>query len=277
MFFKIYKTTNLINGKIYIGQTHYDRHDYFGSGVLLKEAIEKYGVDNFVKEYIDEASSQEELDAKEMFWIKELNSQNREIGYNIADGGWNYFTMSDEVKEKISNTLKGKYVGNAAFRKGIPLSEEHKNLLSVAMTGRKLSQETKDKLSNAHKGKKLSQKTKDKLSNAHKGKKLSEEHKKKISEGGKGREYTDDQKERLRQSNINKTQKHSRTIYAKCIKTDKELNFNNTSEAARYFNVTRHRIMKNQIEGWEIVVNNPIVSIKQLKNTTNESESTGNT
>lgn len=87
MVFKIYKITNLINGKIYIGQTHYDKKDYYGSGVLISEAINKYGLDNFSKEYIDEASNQKELDEKEKFWIKELQSQDKKIGYNIADGG----------------------------------------------------------------------------------------------------------------------------------------------------------------------------------------------
>ena len=101
----IYKVTNLLNGKIYIGQTHFKRENYLGSGVLISAAVEKYGPKNFVKEYIDEADTQEDLDEKERFWIKELKSQDLEIGYNIADGGWNAFTMNDEIKGKISSTL----------------------------------------------------------------------------------------------------------------------------------------------------------------------------
>jgi hypothetical protein len=50
-----------------------------------------------------------------------------------------------------------------------------------------------------------------------------------------------------------------------CIKTKMELNFNNISSAARYFNVTRHRITSNLVEGWLITVNEPKVSIKKLK------------
>lgn len=277
MFFRIYKTTNLVNGKIYIGQTHYDRSTYFGSGVLLAEAIEKYGKENFVKEYIDEACSQEELDEKEIFWIKQLNSQNRNLGYNIADGGWNCFTMTDETREKISKTLKGKYTGDKSFRKGLVLSEEHKKAISFANTGKKRSDEVKRKISESHKGKTLSEETKRKLSDFHKGKTLSEEHRSKISEGGKGRVYSDAQKERLRQSNLNKTQLHSRTVSALCIKTNMELHFNNISEAARYFNVTRQRIKENTVPGWSFIVNNPIISITELKKNNYASESTCNT
>lgn len=45
----IYKTTNLINGKIYIGQDSKDRPNYYGSGKLIHRAIKKYGKENFKK------------------------------------------------------------------------------------------------------------------------------------------------------------------------------------------------------------------------------------
>lgn len=261
----IYKITNLTNNKIYIGQTHYQTDKYMGSGVLIGHALKKYGLENFVKEYIDEALSQEELDEKEKFWIKELHAQDRTIGYNIADGGWNCFTMNDDIKAKISKTLTGKYVGANAFRKGLTLTQEHKDAISKAFKGVPLTDSHKRKISEAHVGKTLSDETKDKISKAHTGKPLSEDHKKRIGEGGKGRLVTEEQKKRLRESNLNKTQVHSRTISAMCIKNQTELNFNNISSAARYFNVTRHRITSNLVEGWLITVNEPKVSIKKLK------------
>lgn len=277
MFFKIYKTTNLVNGKIYIGQTHYDKPNYYGSGNLILQALEKYGLEKFTKEYIDEASSQEELDKKERFWIKEMDSQNKEIGYNIADGGWNCLTMNDDIKAKISSTLKGKYVGENSFRKGVPLTEEHKKALSVANKGKTLSDEHKEKLSKAHTGKKQSDETKRKLSESHTGKTLSEDHKKKIGEGIKGRTYTDEQKERLKASNIGKTQKHSRTVSALCIQTNIVFQFNNISDAARKLNTTRFKINNNTVEGWRINVNDPLISITDLKKTTHGSESENHT
>jgi group I intron endonuclease len=277
MFFKIYKTTNLANNKIYVGQTHYDRADYFGSGVLISEALEKYGKENFVKEYIDSAFTQEELDKKEIFWIKELDAQNRNIGYNIADGGWNYFTMTEETKKKISKTLKGKYVGDNAFRKGVKLTNDHKLALSKFNLGKTLSAETRKKISESNKGKIHSEESRKKMAESHKGKTLSDEHKKKISESGKGRSYTQEQKEQLRKANLNKTQRHSRTILALCIKTNIPKKFNNVSEAARFFNTTRQRVKNNTVADWDIIVNDPLIHINDLKNKNNERDSTSYT
>lgn len=85
----IYKTTNLVNGKIYIGQHIGNRKNYLGSGKLIKRAIIKYGKENFsleVLEYI-ENTDKELLDSRERFWIKFFNSTDDTIGYNICSGG----------------------------------------------------------------------------------------------------------------------------------------------------------------------------------------------
>lgn len=101
----IYKTENNINGKIYIGKAVKDRDSYLGSGLLLKAAIKKYGKENFTKVIIDSAENNEELNKKEIYWIKKLNSQNKDIGYNITDGGTGGNTMAnlpnrDEIYKK---------------------------------------------------------------------------------------------------------------------------------------------------------------------------------
>ena len=80
----IYKTTNLINGKIYIGQSINDDPKYLGSGVFLKNAIEKHGKENFLKEVIDVADSVDELNEKEIYWIEKYNSTDKNIGYNLC-------------------------------------------------------------------------------------------------------------------------------------------------------------------------------------------------
>lgn len=105
----IYKTTNLINGKIYIGKNKGNNNWYLGSGKLLLYAIKKYGKENFKKEILEECYSLEHMKEREVFWINKLNSRNRNIGYNIqigGDGGDNYSNMSTEqllaVKKKIS-------------------------------------------------------------------------------------------------------------------------------------------------------------------------------
>lgn len=142
----IYKTTNLINNKIYIGKTINDRPEYFGSGILIKNSIDKYGIDNFKKEIIDNTSSIDELNEKEIQWIKYFNSTDLTIGYNISKGGdgGDLFTNNpnkeeirkkyskkgkkngmfgrnhtDDSKEKMSEKLKNKKRSTTIWNKGL--------------------------------------------------------------------------------------------------------------------------------------------------------------
>ena len=92
----IYKTTNLINGKFYIGQDSNNNPEYYGSGLNLKRAINKYGRENFLKEIIEYCPTKQELNQRECYWIKETKAQ--ELGYNIAEGGHGGLTYSEETK-----------------------------------------------------------------------------------------------------------------------------------------------------------------------------------
>jgi group I intron endonuclease len=109
----IYKITNLINGKVYIGQTYRSlKERMIGYKRLrcnehLKSAIIKYGFDNFKFEIIYETHNINELNEKEIFYIKEYNSTDKTIGYNIDLGGRNKI-MSDETKQKMSKAGKGR-------------------------------------------------------------------------------------------------------------------------------------------------------------------------
>jgi len=85
----VYITTNNINGKKYIGQKIFnkDLNNYLGSGTYLKNALKKYGRENFSKEIIAIAYSKEELDKLEIEFIKNHNAVDSEDYYNISHGG----------------------------------------------------------------------------------------------------------------------------------------------------------------------------------------------
>jgi hypothetical protein len=90
MYGYIYKTTNLINGLIYVGQhkaTKFEPNRYMGSGNNIKAAIKEFGKENFKCELLDTAETLEELNSKEEYWVDELQSRNPAIGYNVKKGG----------------------------------------------------------------------------------------------------------------------------------------------------------------------------------------------
>ena len=100
----IYLTTNLVNHKIYIGQTSIDRLSYIGSGTAIKKAIKKYGKHNFTRVILrTQIDSLEKLNFWEEYYIQLFNSKNPNIGYNITlggdNGGWKHTQESlDKIK-----------------------------------------------------------------------------------------------------------------------------------------------------------------------------------
>lgn len=86
----IYKVTNLINGKVYIGQTtrkpQVRINEHISKGTLLGCDIVEFGRRNFAVDVIDHAHSKTELDHKEIFWIAYYNSLFPN-GYNQSTGG----------------------------------------------------------------------------------------------------------------------------------------------------------------------------------------------
>ena len=72
----IYEIKNKINGKIYIGQHSSDElESYWGSGKLIKRAIDKYGIENFKRTILERCSTKDELNEREKYWIKEKSSK----------------------------------------------------------------------------------------------------------------------------------------------------------------------------------------------------------
>lgn len=194
----IYKVTNKVNGKIYIGQTIHSltqrrkKHLYLaskGKDVYFWNALNKYSIDSFKWEVICICPNIQSLNEQEEYYIALWNTCN--VGYNLQSGGLNAL-HNKKTKKKISDSLKGHKI-----------SQETKNKISKKLTGSSISKETRLKMSLSNKkfhkqnpnfqkgkngafyGKKHSEETKQKMSNAHKGKKkgipLTEEHKQKLS------------------------------------------------------------------------------------------------
>lgn len=172
----IYITTNLINGKKYIGQKQFNRgwKTYFGSGTYFKKAVKLYGKDNFIREIIAVAYSKEQLNKLEIEFINLHNAVKSDDYYNITYGGdlgFKGLQHSNETKIKMSKMQKGK--NHPSY--GKHPSEETKNKLRIAGMNRIQSEETKQKISEAQKGEKgnmygkhHSEETKKKMSESHK-------------------------------------------------------------------------------------------------------------
>jgi len=90
----IYKITNLVNGKIYIGRTetsinrrmicHKFESNHFRSFMAIHKAMRKYGIQNFSTEILESSNNCSE---REKFYIQQYNSMDKKIGYNQTPGG----------------------------------------------------------------------------------------------------------------------------------------------------------------------------------------------
>lgn len=173
MYYYIYRITNTDNNKIYIGvhKTHNLNDGYMGSGKIIRNAIEKYGIDNFKKDILEFFETYEEALQKE----KEIVTDEfllREDTYNLrrgGTGGFDYINKNDlngnkknpkygktnhfygkshskEVKEKLANLAKKQWTG-------VPKTEEHKQKIKQSNTGKIFTEERKRNISNSKKGK----------------------------------------------------------------------------------------------------------------------------
>lgn len=148
----IYETTNIINGRKYIGKKKSSIFDenYLGSGVLLQKSIKKYGRNNFKTIILQWCKTREELNESEKKFIMLNNAYKSNDFYNIAtggEGGNTYAGKSEEemflIKKKISHGNSGDKNGN----KGQYCGEKN------SMYGKKHSKESRRKISDS--GKKI--------------------------------------------------------------------------------------------------------------------------
>jgi hypothetical protein len=120
----IYLVTNNLNGKMYVGQTVENRK--VGHGVLIKQAYEKYGKENFAYEKIcSGVSNRQTLNFMERFWIKVACSRSP-VGYNIEEGGSDKGEVAESTRQKLKVINTGKTI-----------PEETKKKISESMMGSK--------------------------------------------------------------------------------------------------------------------------------------------
>lgn len=163
----VYCHTNKTNGKVYIGitcQKPQERWGKDGKGYVESprfwNAIQKYGWNNFDHDIVFEDFTLDEANEAETIMIQWFDSMNPDYGYNLTGGGDAQYLMSDEVKEKISKSLKGKMVGDKNPNYGNHKLAGKNN----PWFGKHWSDEDKERLRQLHIDKKASEETKRKLS-----------------------------------------------------------------------------------------------------------------
>jgi group I intron endonuclease len=161
--FSIYKITNLVNGKVYIGQTRVSVEKRFRAHVngdkrsvsLIHLAIKSYGEENFKIQEIIRCETQEQVNNAEVMAIRLFNSLSPN-GYNLSKGGQTN-TFTEETGKKISRSLKKKFSDPNYIdpKKGRTRPRE---VVEKILTIKKqkgidpISEETRKKLSDAKKG-----------------------------------------------------------------------------------------------------------------------------
>lgn len=149
----IYKITNKLDNKIYVGKTtkslsqRFKAHCYMAKHIeeykfisYLYRAMNKDGEENFKIELLESCENELELNEKERYWIDKLQSQNPTIGYNIQDGGEGGSVRSKEYQ------LSDKQKQALDYGRHLPSSDKHKQQLAERRKNCIVTLDTRNKL-----------------------------------------------------------------------------------------------------------------------------------
>ena len=158
MKYTLYKTTNNINGNIYIGvhKTKDINDAYMGSGKILKLAIAKYGVDNFTKEVLEVFNNSVDMYSMELIvvnedFIKRKDTYNIQVG---GEGGWNNNDGSDKHREKCRKGGKSGYAKSLSgwIKSDDPYIKKQRSIKAGnTFRGKKHTEESKNQMSESQK------------------------------------------------------------------------------------------------------------------------------
>lgn len=228
----LYKTTNLINGRHYIGQHKCKSlafDGYLGLGVAIKSAIKKYGSENFLRETLAVFDSRQEVsDAEREYVSADYLLRNTKVCYNTCVGGDGGFVSVNgseinisqlpRVREKlrisslevhnrpdIIEKKRLSQLGEKNHRFGKPLSDKHKLSISQKLKGRIKPDSERNNISKALTGRVVPKCVGDKISAALKGRKITDEHRQKMRESQMGRVHPESVKQKISASHIGMT------------------------------------------------------------------------
>jgi hypothetical protein len=230
----IYKTTNLLSGRYYIGMHSTDNLEdgYLGSGTYLRRAIKKYGKLNFNREIVEFCKTRVELKSREiqivnLQEIANENCMNLKVGGVAGDGPQIGYCHSLETKQKMSDAAMGKkkspdHCKNMSSAR-IGTTHSESTLKKMSESHKNITTETRDKMSksqlgvkNNFFGKTHTNEVRELIKKARTGSKASAETKLKMKKSAVGHVCSDETREKISKSN-SKKQKIIKCPY--CSKT----------------------------------------------------------
>ncbi len=197
----IYKITNTVNNKVYIGQTknkNERKHQHFcelrnnkHTNKHLQHSFNKYGEGNFTYEIIEHCDISN-VDEREKYWISCFSSIDMRYGYNIEEGGCQTKNLSQFTRNKISKKAKERFQNPEERRLASERAKkrfqdpQQREWLRTVNKGRVHGDDFRKKISQIHTGRKRPQSTRDAISKALSNHVKTEEHCKNISKAKMG-------------------------------------------------------------------------------------------
>lgn len=279
MYGYIYETYDTLKDKYYIGQHKANEYDsnYLGSGKIIVSIIKKRR-NTLINRLLCCCDTCEELNNKEKYYINKYNSLYPN-GYNLHEGG-EYYLYNDNVRQKISNSNKGKI----PWMKGKHFTDEQRKLISERvkeaffngkgqnidrtsywtdekrkekseqMKGKEpwnkgkheiYSEETKQKIKEKLIGRKHSEETRKKMSEQRKGFKHSEETKSKMSKSQQGKKHSEETKEKISKSIKNLPKIKDIDLFNKLINDPDIIYF--FSQGPRFYHSGWNELLKQKL------------------------------